>query len=129
MNKIILPIILLLSVSANAGRAKLNFTHNNLGVDGSTITLTAFNVYWGIQGQPVNMVVPLGPPAPLPWKVDAGVYYYSKTLDDATWTPGTTVCFQMTAFAKDLESGRSNQVCKKMPSDPSKPVIVNIDNP
>jgi hypothetical protein len=122
-------LVLLFSLNANAGTAKLSWTHDNKAEDGSIVVLTAFKVYWGVNGAPNNAVIPLGPPALLPWKVVAGMYHYAKTLNDASWVPGATVCFQMTALAGALESDRSGQVCKLMPSDPNAPVIVDVDTP
>jgi hypothetical protein len=111
---------------ANAGEAKLTWTHDNRAVDGSTVTLTGFNFYWNVNGGAVTRIQ-YGPPAALPWKVVAGMYYYSKTFMNDAWVPGATVCFRATAVAGTLESDQSGQVCKVMPSDPTAPVIIEID--
>ena len=129
MNKLIFILIAFFSISASAGRVKINWTHDHRAVDGSTVVLTSFNLYWGLSGQPITNIIALGPPALLPWKVEAGRYFYSRTIDRVEWTQGANVCFRMTALSSTEESGQSNQICKTMPSDPTVPVIIDIDTP
>lgn len=115
------------AISASASPAKLLWTHDYRAVDGSLVTITGFKVYWGVNGQPNTNVLTYGPPAPIPYKVVNGMYYYAKTFDNPLWTAGTTVCFQMSAVAGTQESDRSGQVCKVYPLDPTAPVIIEID--
>lgn len=126
MRYLILVAVILSSVVAEAGEAKLTWTHDNKAVDGSTVVLTGFKFYWRVNGG-AESVISYGPPAPLAWKVVSGMYYYSKTYVNDAWTPGSNVCFQASAVAGTLESDRSGQVCKVMPSDPTAPVIIEID--
>lgn len=116
------------SLYANAGRCKLTWAHNYRGTDGSTVVLTGFNFYWTVNGSAETRIT-YGPPLPLPWKVENGIYTWSKTYDNTSWTPGSIVCFRATAIAGVEESARSNQVCKTMPVDPTEPTIIDITNP
>ena len=127
MKYLILSLVFSLALPAYAGSARVRWTHEHRAVDGSTITPTGFNLYWGLQGQPVSQMIATGPISP--WQSVSGVYHYSRTFTHANWTPGATVCFQMSALAGELQSGRSNQVCRVMPSDPAAPVIIVIENP
>jgi hypothetical protein len=129
VKKLILIAIYLAAFNANAGTAKLLWTHDYKGVDGTTVTITGFKFYWNINGGPFSNVLPYGPPAPIPYKVVSGMYYYAKTFDVAAWVPGTTVCFKATALAGDLESDPSGPVCKVFSVKPDEPVIVDIDKP
>jgi hypothetical protein len=126
MRKLIAALSFLFCTSAIAGEAKLTWCHNYLAEDGSTVTITGFKFYWRVNGG-AESVLTYGPPAPLPWKVQNGCYYYSKTYVNDAWVPGSTVCFMASAVAGTLESDRSGQVCKTMPSDPAAPVIIEID--
>lgn len=121
-----LILALLFTAQANAGVAKLSWTHDRRATDGSTVTLTGFKVYWGANGAPLTNVITLGPPVPLPWRVVGGSFEWAKTLDVATWVPGVTVCFQMTALAAELESDKTGQVCKSFPMDPNAPNLIDV---
>ena len=124
-----LILALLFSANAHAGTIKVHWTHDNKATDGSTVVLTGFKIYWGLNDAGNTNVIPLGPPAPLAWKVVSGMYYFAKTLSNPLWVPGSQICLQMTAVADDLESNRSGQVCKVMPLDPSAPTVIDIDTP
>jgi hypothetical protein len=128
MKYFILTLITLVSISASAGKSKISWTHTNQAIDGAIITLTGFNFYWRVDGGP-EQKIQYWPPMPTPWKVEGGVFYWTKTFEHAAWIPGSTVCFQATALSGPAESGRSNQVCKKMPADPAVPVIIDITTP
>ena len=127
--KKLITLFLVFSASAHAGTAKLTWSHNGQSFDGSPVTITQFNVYWGVQGTGLTNIIPLGPPAPTPWRIDNGVSTWSRTLNRNEWQPGMTICFQMTALAQTEESGRSNVVCKTFPESPDEPIIIDIDRP
>jgi hypothetical protein len=128
MRKLILTLALL-TQSANAGVAKLHWTHDYRGTDGEITQLTGFNVYWGVEGTPLTNRIQYGPPMPLPWKIEGDMSHWSKTLENPAWLPGLRVCFRMTAVASELESAPSNTICKTFPSNPNQPIVVNIDTP
>ena len=121
-----LILALLFTVQANAGVAKLTWQHDRRATDGSTVTLTGFKIYWGMNGAALTNVVTLANPMPLPWKVENGMYTWSRTLDVPLWVPGSRVCFQASALATDQESDRSGQVCKDFPMNPSVPNIIDV---
>lgn len=128
MKTLIFTAAFLVASIASAGTCKLMWTHDYRATDGSTVAITGFNFYWRVNNGPEQRIQ-YWPPAPLPYKVENGMYYWAKTFNDPAWVPGATVCFTATAVAGPLESDRSGQVCKTMPADPTAPNIIDITNP
>lgn len=130
MKHLALVILTLLSpVALAAGQAKITWSHDGQDITGVLVPITQFTVYWGQQGQPLSNAVQIGPPAPWPWKVVAGVSTYTKTINNAAWQPGLTFCFAMSAWTFSQESSHTAQVCKTFTAAPHEPPIVEIVYP
>lgn len=126
MKKLLL--LLLISVNCHAGSVKLTWTMPSTDTNSNPIVISKFRVYWATQGNALNNIIDIGPPAPAPWKTDVyGVGTYSKTLTKDAWIPGASVCFAMSAFSGTLESGVSNVICRNMNTNPAIPTIINVD--
>jgi hypothetical protein len=121
-----LILTLLFTMQAHAGVAKLTWSHDRKATDGSTVTLTGFKIYWGINDGPRTNVYVLANPMPIPWKLENGFYWWSKTYDNPAWVPGSTVCFHATALAAELESDPSGTVCRLFPMDPNAPNLIDV---
>ena len=131
MRSLILIATLLLGVSAQAGVIQLNWKNNDKGIDGSTVVINRYFLYWGVQGSPVTNKIDLGAPPVTPISVVGDMKTFRQIMSKPEWTVGATMCFEMTAAVmygtQLVESIRSNQICRVInPLMPMSPTIVEI---
>lgn len=129
MRTLVSIIVLMLLNVANAGSAKLSWSHSGAQVGGGFTTLTEFRVYWYFEGNELDDVM-FSFGMPNPYKVDPGtnpMKYWSWTLHNETdWHPGDRVCFKMTALDANGESAKTGPVCKTFTHDPNAPILIEI---